>query len=119
MASGIPPRTAGPYTAAGGLSAVPESVALPVEQYIHAEQAAGIMLILGANVGLAWANSPWGDAYEAVGRYRLTALFVTADVRHWVNDGLLHPFSRAEPESRSCSPKRARENRMWETLGRV
>ncbi len=54
------------------------------------------MLLVGAVLALAWANSPWQATYESlwttelaveVGRFSLSE-----DLRHWVNDGLMTLF---------------------------
>jgi len=54
------------------------------------------MLLLAALMALAWANSPWGDAYERLWRtpaeLRLGSWVVGHDLRHWVNDGLMTLF---------------------------
>jgi Na+:H+ antiporter, NhaA family len=54
------------------------------------------MLLLAAVVALAWANSPWGDAYEGFwstpAELRLGTWAIGDDLRHWVNDGLMTLF---------------------------
>ena len=54
------------------------------------------MLLLAALMALAWANSPWGDAYERLWRtpaeLRLGSWVIGHDLRHWVNDGLMTLF---------------------------
>jgi NhaA family Na+:H+ antiporter len=65
-------------------------------EYLREEAAGGIVLMAAAAVALAWANSPWRAAYDALwatplgfqlGRYALHA-----DLRHWVNQGLMALF---------------------------
>jgi NhaA family Na+:H+ antiporter len=67
-----------------------------LREYLREEAAGGIVLMAAAAVALAWANSPWWAAYDAVwatplgfqlGRYALHA-----DLRHWVNEGLMALF---------------------------
>ena len=54
------------------------------------------MLLLAAVMALAWANSPWGDAYERLWRtpaeLQLGSWVIGHDLRHWVNDGLMTLF---------------------------
>ncbi|TDD21739.1 Na+/H+ antiporter NhaA [Nonomuraea diastatica] len=60
-------------------------------------EAGSTTVLLGATVlALLWANSPWGDTYEAfwhipTGISFNDALF-SLDLRHWVNDGLMAVF---------------------------
>jgi NhaA family Na+:H+ antiporter len=74
------------------LSEVTRRVVLPIQRYIHAEEAAGFMLMLGAAVALAWANSRWGSQYLRLCDFELTILRVTKSLLHWVNDGLMTFF---------------------------
>src|SRR5689334_1001411 len=43
---------------------IAERVLGPIERFLHVEAASGIVLLIASAVALAWANSPWGDAYE-------------------------------------------------------
>jgi NhaA family Na+:H+ antiporter len=72
------------------------SVAQPIIRFLHVEAASGVLLLAAAVVAIAWANSPWSASYEqlwstdvvlTVGRHT-----VEADLRHWVNDGLMAVF---------------------------
>ena len=67
-----------------------------VRRFLETEAAGGVVLLAAAVVALAWANSPWSDAYHAVwstdltlslGRYELEG-----DLHHWVNDALMAVF---------------------------
>lgn len=85
----LPARLHGRSFVRGEISALPRSMTLPLLRYIHAEQAAGAMLMLGAVLALAWANGPLSDWYDRVWGHRLTLFFLTESARHWVNDGLM------------------------------
>ncbi|WP_113699773.1 Na+/H+ antiporter NhaA [Nonomuraea lactucae] len=60
-------------------------------------EAGSTSVLLGATVlALLWANSPWGDTYEAFWHTPMGISFGDAvfslDLRHWVNDGLMTLF---------------------------
>lgn len=87
-----PPRTAPPSRAA----AVRTKLLDPLSDFLRDETAGGAVLLVAAAIALAWANSPWGDAYAdlwsahvAIGVGGAT-LDLTA--RRWVNDGLMALF---------------------------
>lgn len=48
----------------------------------------GALLLAAAVVAVAWANSPWADAYESLRAFQLGPL----DLQHWAADGLLAIF---------------------------
>ena len=56
----------------------------------------GVALLAAAAIALAWANSPWAAAYEALWHLKLSlsvAEFLPArDLHFWVNDGLMSVF---------------------------
>jgi Na+:H+ antiporter, NhaA family len=68
----------------------------PVEHFLSIEASSGILLLVAAVVALAWANSPWGPAYEALLHtpigIRVSGLAFERDVQFWVNDGLMVVF---------------------------
>jgi Na+/H+ antiporter NhaA len=60
-------------------------------------EAGSTSVLLGATLlALLWANSPWGDTYEAFWHTPMGLTFSEAvfslDLRHWVNDGLMTLF---------------------------
>ncbi len=79
------------------LSAVPgRRLPRAVLRFLHTESAGGIVLLLGALVALAWANSPWQASYESLWSTELAVELgpfrLAEDLRHWVNDGLMALF---------------------------
>ncbi len=92
----IPPRTRGKTTIRAELSPFSRRITLPMQHLLHAEQAGGVMLIIGAIVGLIWANSPWVESYhhlmEQVLTVDLHVLTFSFSVHHWINDGLMTLF---------------------------
>ncbi|HET6790519.1 MAG TPA: Na+/H+ antiporter NhaA, partial [Actinomycetota bacterium] len=43
---------------------VPRRIVRPLQEFLSTATASGVMLLAAAVIALAWANSPWGDAYE-------------------------------------------------------
>lgn len=90
----IPPRTAGNLYARSTLFG--RAISGPAQQFIHTEGASGRLLLAAALLALAWANSPWADAYERLWEHEVTLnigfIRVQEDLRHWVNDGLMSIF---------------------------
>jgi NhaA family Na+:H+ antiporter len=73
-----------------------ERVLSPFARFARTESAGGIVLIAATLVAIAWANSPWGAAYEhlwettvtvGAGRYALSY-----PLHYWINDGLMAVF---------------------------
>jgi len=68
----------------------------PFERFAGSEAAGGIVLLACTAVALAWANSPWGGAYEAILHRSLyvggTQLMLELSVHEWINDGLMAVF---------------------------
>jgi NhaA family Na+:H+ antiporter len=73
-----------------------ESQGFSLREFIHDEAFGGILLLVCALTALIWANSPWGETYDAVWATELslgTVQFnLTESLRHWVNDGLMAIF---------------------------
>jgi NhaA family Na+:H+ antiporter len=67
-----------------------------LREFIHDEAFSGILLLLCALTALLWANSPWGETYDALWETDLTLgtvqYHLTLSLRHWVNDGLMAIF---------------------------
>jgi Na+:H+ antiporter, NhaA family len=68
----------------------------PLREYLREEAAGGVALTAAAALALAWANSPWRAAYDALWEttlaVRLGRFAIEADLRHWVDDGLMTLF---------------------------
>ncbi|HZC98664.1 MAG TPA: Na+/H+ antiporter NhaA [Actinomycetes bacterium] len=75
---------------------VPRLVLRPLQAFLEAEEAGGILLLLAAVTALIWANSPWRASYDAVWQteltFRLGGWSLSEDLRHWVNDALMTLF---------------------------
>jgi NhaA family Na+:H+ antiporter len=73
-----------------------EPLLRPVNAFLSAESAGGVLLLVAAVVALIWANSPWGHGYHAFW-HREVAVQVGGwglrmSLEHWVNDGLMVVF---------------------------
>ena len=81
----------------------PESEQTPAQQHLAlartflATEAGGAVVLLVATIAaLVWANSPWGDVYDAFWATELTLsvgeFVLSHDLQDWVNDGLMAIF---------------------------
>jgi NhaA family Na+:H+ antiporter len=61
---------------------------------LRAETVGGVLLVAAAAVGLVWANSPWGDAYQWLSDLRVgpASLHLDLTLLQWAADGLLAIF---------------------------
>jgi Na+:H+ antiporter, NhaA family len=70
---------------------IPRVVVQPAQRFLHTEASSGILLLVAAVVAVAWANSPWRGAYEALWSTAVTvevgSFSFHEDLRHVVNDG--------------------------------
>lgn len=65
-----------------------------IADVLRAETVGGVLLVAAAVLALAWANSPWGDAYAALTQLRVgpAALHLDLTLAQWAGDGLLAIF---------------------------
>lgn len=65
-----------------------------VANLLRTETAGGAALLVAAVIALAWANSPWREAYTALGDIVVgpSALHLDLPLRAWAADGLLAIF---------------------------
>lgn len=67
-----------------------------LRSFLHTEAGGAIVLLAAAVLALIWANSPWGDTYDALWAtpvsIRVGDFVMDHDLRHWVNDGLMVLF---------------------------
>jgi NhaA family Na+:H+ antiporter len=73
-----------------------ERALTPFQRFAALESSGGILLLACTVIALAWANSPWADAYEALWRTPFAVGFGDAPLRKplllWINDGLMAVF---------------------------
>jgi len=66
------------------------------EQFFHSEVSGSIVLLVCTLIALAWANSPWSEAYSHVLHTKIGVSWGTntyaLSVHHWINDGLMVIF---------------------------
>ena len=64
--------------------------------FIHSEAASSVLLMVCTVVALAWANSPWAHAYEALHHVSfgvaVGSRVFTLPLHAWINDGLMALF---------------------------
>lgn len=83
-------------TAFGGRTAWARSMAAPVRDFLATETGGAAVMLVATVAALAWANSPWSHSYQTVWStplsIRIAGAGVSADLRHWVNEGLMTLF---------------------------
>jgi len=79
-----------------GRTAWARNLATPVRDFLSTETGSAIVLLGATIVALAWSNSPWPDSYDSVWTTKLSIHLggsgISADLRHWVNEGLMTFF---------------------------
>ncbi|HZF68926.1 MAG TPA: Na+/H+ antiporter NhaA [Gemmatirosa sp.] len=82
-------------TVAGPLPLI-ERVLGPFQRFFATSAAGGLVLLAATAIALAWANSPWADAYHHLWESPVTigapGFGLTLSLHHWVNDGLMAVF---------------------------
>ncbi len=83
-------------TSFSGRTAWARNLAAPVRDFLATETGGAAAMLAAAVLALLWANSPWSDSYTSVWTTRLTISLgshgISADLRHWVNEGLMTLF---------------------------
>ncbi len=68
----------------------------PVEAFLEAETAGGVLLMLAAAIALIWANSPWKESYQHLWHTPLgihaAGHALVKPLHFWINDGLMTIF---------------------------
>ena len=61
---------------------------------LRSERTGAVLLLVGAVIALAWANSPWKDTYASLSDLRVgpAALHLDLTLAQWATDGLLAIF---------------------------
>ncbi len=76
--------------------AVNEKLIRPLNDFLHKEASAGILLVIAAVVAMVWANSPFSDSYfdlwgtEAV--IGIGDFEIALDLKEWINDAAMVLF---------------------------
>jgi Na+/H+ antiporter NhaA len=82
-----------PYS---GRTAWARNLAAPVRDFLSTETGSASVLLAATVVALLWANSPWSHSYQSLWTTKLSiqvgAAAISADLRHWVNEGLMTFF---------------------------
>lgn len=92
----VPPRSRGVIKVRAERSSIVREVVLPAQSFLHTPKISGMLLLLAGVTAMLWANSPWASSYDHFWETILTidagVLSLSADLRHWVNDGLMTIF---------------------------
>ena len=79
-----------------GRTAWARNLAAPVRDFLSTETGSATVLVGAALAALLWANGPWSHSYESFWRtdlsIRIGAGGISADLRRWVNEGLMTFF---------------------------
>jgi len=79
-----------------GRTAWARNLATPVRDFLGTETGGASVLLAGTVLALAWANSPWSHSYGSLWTTKLAITIggqgISADLRHWVNEGLMTLF---------------------------
>jgi Na+/H+ antiporter NhaA len=80
----------------GGRTAWARNLAAPVRSFLSTETGGAAVMLAAAVAALLWANSPWPHSYESVWTTKLSIRLgghgISADLRTWVNQGLMTLF---------------------------
>jgi Na+/H+ antiporter NhaA len=79
-----------------GRTAWARNLAAPVRDFLSDETGGAAFVLAATVIALLWANSPWSHSYESLWSTKLVirvgADGLSADLRHWVNEGLMTFF---------------------------
>ncbi|WP_341361028.1 Na+/H+ antiporter NhaA [Georgenia sp. M64] len=79
-----------------GRRALLAQLSAPARRFLSTEAGSAGLLLAATVVALAWANSPWSDAYVAFWAVEagvsVAGWELSTDLGHWVNDGLMALF---------------------------
>jgi len=68
----------------------------PFQKFVRIESISGILLLAATIIALVWANSPFGDSYQALWQYKIgfttEGFELNKPLILWVNDGLMAIF---------------------------
>src|SRR5438270_3211729 len=77
-------------------TACARNLGAPVRDFLNTETGSAIFLLAATIAALLWANSPWSDSYQSFWTTKLSIRIggggISADLRHWVNEGLMTFF---------------------------
>ncbi|HEY4829142.1 MAG TPA: Na+/H+ antiporter NhaA, partial [Solirubrobacteraceae bacterium] len=80
----------------GGRTAWARNLAAPVRSFLSTEEGGAIVMLGAAIAAMVWANTPAWHSYESVWTTKLAIRIgntgIEADLRHWVNEGLMTLF---------------------------
>jgi len=79
-----------------GRTAWARNLTTPVRDFLSTETGGAVALLAAAVAAMVWANGPWSHTYESVWTTELSIRLggggISADLRQWVNEGLMTFF---------------------------
>lgn len=74
-----------------------EGIFMPIQQFMHREKSAGIVLGMSIVAAMLLANSPWSEDYFHLFEHKIGFMFngepyLYYSLHHWINDGLMSLF---------------------------
>ncbi len=85
-----------PSSSFSGKTAWARNLASPVRDFLATETGSASVLLVATVLALLWANSPWSHSYQSLWETNLSIRLgggsISADLRHWVNEGLMTFF---------------------------
>jgi Na+/H+ antiporter NhaA len=79
-----------------GRTAWARNLAAPVRDFLSTETGSASVLLAATIAALLWSNSPWSHSYQSLWTTKLSVHLgggsISADLRHWVNQGLMTFF---------------------------
>jgi Na+/H+ antiporter NhaA len=68
----------------------------PLREFLETEVAGGVAILVATGAALLWANSPFRESYDSVWEIPISlqigSASLDADLRHWINEGLMAIF---------------------------
>jgi Na+/H+ antiporter NhaA len=68
----------------------------PLREFLETEIAGGVAILVATGTALLWANSPFRGSYDSVWEMPISlqvgSASLDADLRHWINEGLMAIF---------------------------
>jgi hypothetical protein len=91
----------------GGRTAWARNLGAPVRDFLSTQTGGAAVMALATLAALVWANSPWWHAYESVWStalsVRIGSAGIAANLRVWVNEGLMTSSSSSSAWRPSAS----------------
>ncbi|GGH11635.1 Na+/H+ antiporter NhaA [Silvibacterium dinghuense] len=88
----VPERTLGALKLHVRESLIARTVQLPIQTFIHTQGVSSAFLLAAAVIALAWANSPWREAYFHAWHIEVSLSGLKLPIHAWINDAMMALF---------------------------